>query len=152
MDLTESDRRLLRELQKDATLSLKELAERTNMSTSTAWRRLQDLEAAGVVLGRVTVIDPEALGLTVCALINVDMTTQTSEVRRAFEAFALAHPHVQQCFSVTGSHDYTLMVRTADVRAYEHFLMEELLAHPSVGSTQSQLILRQYKNTTALPV
>ncbi|WP_370322241.1 Lrp/AsnC family transcriptional regulator [Oricola sp.] len=152
MRLEETDRRLLRELQRDASLSMKELAERTAMSQSTAWRRVQDMEEAGVITGRVTLADPEQLGLTVSGMISVNMADQTKEGRREFEAFAKAHENVQQCFSVTGSHDYVLIIRTRDVKGYETFLMEELLSHPSVASTQSQLILRHYKNSTVLPV
>lgn len=152
MRLEESDRRLLRELQRDASLSLKELAERAAMSSSTVWRRVQELEEAGIITGRVALADPERLGLTVCAMISVNVAGQGRDVRRAFEAFANGHENVQQCFSVTGSHDYVIIIRTRDVKAYETFLMEELLAHPSVASTESQLILRQYKNSTVLPV
>lgn len=152
MRLEESDRRLLRELQRDASMSLKELAERAAMSQSTVWRRVQELEEAGVITGRVTLLDPEQVGLSVSAMINVNMSDQTREGRRAFEAFAQGHPNVLQCFSVTGAHDYVLIIRTADVKGYETFLMEELLARPGVASTQSQLILRHYKGSTILPV
>ena len=105
-----------------------------------------------VITGRVTLADPEQLGLTVSGMISVNMADQTKEGRREFEAFAKAHENVQQCFSVTGSHDYVLIIRTRDVKGYETFLMEELLSHPRVASTQSQLILRHYKNSTVLPV
>jgi Lrp/AsnC family transcriptional regulator len=150
--LDDSDRRLLRELQRDASLSLKELAERAAMSQSTVWRRIQELEEAGVIIGRVTVTDPERLGLTVCAMISVNMAGQSKNVRREFERFAQTHDNVQQCFSVTGAHDYVLIIRARDVREYERFLMDELLSHPSVASSQSQLILREYKNSTVLPI
>ncbi|MGI9463164.1 MAG: Lrp/AsnC family transcriptional regulator [Aestuariivirgaceae bacterium] len=148
----ESDRRILRELQRDATLSLKDLAERVSMSSSTVWRRVQDLENGGIITGRVTLTDPTLLGLTVCMLLHVNIIEQTADARRAFERFVDLHDNILQCFAVTGTHDYTLVVRARTVEAFERFLMDELLAHPSVASTASQLVLRQHKNTTALPL
>ena len=152
MQLQDADRRILRELQGDATLSLKDLAQRVAMSSSTAWRRVQDLEEAGVITGRVTLVDPALLGLTVCVLLNVNIVAQSTETREAFERFVRNHENILQCYSMTGAHDYTLMVRTRQVADYERFLMDELLAHPSVASAQSQLLLRQVKNSTVLPV
>lgn len=152
MELQESDRRILRALQADATISLKDLAAGVAMSSSTVWRRVQELENAGVITGRKTLVDPAKLGLTVTILLNVNIVAQSRESRQAFEQFALAHPNILQCFKVTGAHDYVLIVRMRRVEDFERFLMEELLAHPSVSSTQSQLILRQCKSTTDLPV
>ena len=63
MKTEESDRRILRELQRDATLTLKQLADRLAMSQSTIWRRVQDMEKDGVILGRATLVDPLAVGL-----------------------------------------------------------------------------------------
>lgn len=152
MELQDGDRKILREIQDDATLSLKDLAERVAMSPSTVWRRIQDLEAAGVVTGRVTLADPARLGLSVCMLVHVSVVAQTAEARRCLEEFVGRHPNILQCFAVTGGHDYTMVVRMPTVEEFERFLMEELLAHPSVASTSSQLVLRQHKNVTALPV
>lgn len=150
--LSESDRRILRVLQTDASLSAKALAERVALSASTVWRRVQELEAAGVVVGRATLVDPDAVGLSVCVLIHVNIAAHTDETRRAFEAFALREDAVLQCFAVTGAHDYTLVVRTPSVADFEDFLMRKLLAQPSVASTSTHLVLRQHKNATALPV
>ncbi|MEM7443703.1 MAG: Lrp/AsnC family transcriptional regulator [Pseudomonadota bacterium] len=152
MELQDADRRILRELQRDATLSLKELAERVAMSSSTVWRRVQDLESAGVITGKVTLTDPAQLGLTVCMLLSVNIVAQSAETRQEFERFVQNHDRILQCFSMTGAHDYTLIVRTKQVSDYERFLMDELLAHSSVASAQSRLLLRQVKNSTALPV
>ena len=151
MTVQENDRQILLELQRDATLSLKELGERVAMSPSTVWRRIQDLEAAGVITGRVTLVDPVRLGRTVCVLIHVHITEHKPEVRRAFEDFVSGNEAILQCFAVSGTHDYTLIVRTRTVEEYESFLMNDLLAHPSVASSASHLVLRQHKNTTIIP-
>lgn len=152
MQLDEPDRRLLRALQADATLSVKDMAERSGLSASTAWRRLQALERTGVIRGRVALLDPERLGLDVCALVDVDIAGQAAETRASFEAFVRAAPEILQCFAVTGGHDYMLVVRTVSVAAYERFLMDRLLQHAAVASTQTHLVLRQPKDGSALPV
>ncbi len=151
-ELHENDRRILRELQRDATLSLKALAERIAMSASSVWRRIQDLEAAGIIIGRVTLIDPMKAGLKVCVLIQVNIVEHKTDVREAFELFVANSEEILQCFAITGSHDYALVVRTRSVEDYERFLMNKLLAHPSVASTATQLVLRQHKGTSVLPL
>ena len=151
-ELQENDRRILRELQRDATLSLKALAQKISMSASSVWRRIQDLEAAGVILGRVTLIDPMKAGLKVCVLIQVNIVEHKTDVREAFERFVANADEILQCFAITGSHDYALIVRTRTVEDYERFLMTKLLAHPSVASTATQLVLRQHKGSSVLPL
>lgn len=152
MILTESDRRLLRALQADSTQSLKDLAGACGMSSSTLWRRIQDFEAEGLIRRRVTVLDPARVGLEVCVLLNVNISNQDRDAREAFERFVACHDEILQCFAVTGGHDYTLVVRTRSVAHYERFLMDELLAHPAVASSETHLVLRTPKDETALPV
>lgn len=151
-ELSPADRALLRALQRDATLSMKALAQKAGMSASSAWRRVRELEAAGVIRDRVTRLDPTKLGLAVCMLVDVNIRRQDPAARAEFERWVGATDAVQQCFAVTGAHDYTLIVRTRSVEAFERFLMNELLAHPSVDATSTHLVLRQHKSTTALPV
>ena len=150
--LSDADKRILRAIQRDASLGLKDLAEVLAMSSSTVWRRLQELENAGIITGRVTLVDGEKLGLDVTTLVHVNMSDQTAEARAEFERFAEISENIQQCYAVTGAHDYIVVVRMASVRDYERFLMDHLLAHPSVASAQSQLILRECKNSTVLPI
>ncbi len=92
------------------------------------------------------------MGLDVCNVIDVIIQGQSSEIRTDFERFVGVNEHILQCFLVTGSSDYMLVTRHASIAEFESFLMNELLAHPSVRSTESKLALRQLKNASALPV
>ena len=148
----ESDRRILRELQRDATLTLKQLSDRLGMSQSTIWRRIQDMEKDGVILGRATLVDPLAVGLSVCVFVHVNMTAHSTEVRSGFEAFAKNAPEIVDCYSVTGAHDYTLIVRARSVEEFETFLMKQVLSQPGVATASSNLALRQHKRTAILPI
>lgn len=150
--LHRDERKILRELQRDCTQSARDLAEKLNLSPSTVWRRMKEMEEAGIISGRVALADPKKLGLDVCLLIHVNIASQTSGSREAFEVFVNSHESILQCYAVTGGYDYILVVRLATVDAFEDFLMNEVLAHPSVANTRTQLVLQQMKNSTALPV
>jgi len=150
--LQDDEKRILRAVQRDATLSARDLAERLNLSTSTVWRRMKEMEDAGVITGRVVVANPDKLGLSVCLIVNVNIVKQTSDTRKAFEDFVLRHAYILQCYAVTGGHDYMLVVRARSVEEFERVLMDEILSHPSVATTRTQLVLQQKKNTTALPL
>ena len=150
--LNDNDLRILRLLQTDSSLSRQELAERSGMSVSTLWRKVQDLDASGVVLKNVALLDPDAVGLPVCVFVFVDLGDYQKDNQIAFETFVERSPEIMECFAVTGSHDYILIVRTAGVAEFESFLMEKILPHPAVSSATSQIALRQHKYTTALPI
>ncbi|MCG8440311.1 MAG: Lrp/AsnC family transcriptional regulator [Caulobacterales bacterium] len=152
LKLNDVDRRILRQLQRDCSVSSREAAAALGMSQSTYWRRASELEAAGAVTARVAVLDAEAVGAPVSAVVNVRMSGHAIEIREAFESFVRATAEIAACFSVTGEHDYTLIVRTPSVTAFEEFLMTRILAHPSVLTASSQIALRQLKYTTALPL
>lgn len=152
MELTDADRRILMALQGDATLTLKQLAGRLAMSQSTVWRRVQELEAAEVIAQRVTLVDPAKAGLSVCIFVNVDLADHLLVTREGFEAFVRDCDQVMECFSITGAHDYMLIVRTKTVEAFDHFLMHRLLSRAEVASAHSNLTLRQQKYSTVLPL
>ncbi len=152
MKLDDKDRALLALLQRDATLTLRQLAERLPMSQASVWRRIRDLESSGVIGTRVTLVDPRAVGLGVRAQVQVDIADHGEASREAFERFVQDRPEVLECYSVTGPHDYLLTVLVRDVEAYETFLMHQLLAHPVVRNALTNFTLRQLKYTTALPL
>ncbi|MEO0400611.1 MAG: Lrp/AsnC family transcriptional regulator [Pseudomonadota bacterium] len=151
-ELTETDRRILRALQIDAGLSTRDLAERLAMSQSTLWRRVNELEAAGVIEKRVALVNPEAVGADVNVIVYVNLKDYEKKTRRAFETFVDATPEILECYAVAGSHDYTLILQTSSVASFEALLMNNLLAHPAVASASSQITLRRMKYSTALPV
>lgn len=152
MKLDDHDRALLRHLQRDATLTLQELADRVGLSQASVWRRLQSLEASGALLGRVALVDPDAVGVPVCVLTSLTIRDHSPETRAAFEAFVKSHDEIMECYAVSGSYDYMLMVRVRDVAAYETFLMTHVLGNPVVASAASAFTLRRLKYTTAVPL
>jgi len=150
--MNRQDADILNHLQRDATLSHQALAERTGMSAATVWRRVQALEKAGIIEKRVALVDPPKAGLTTTVLTAVRLVSHGAENRAAFERLVATVPEILECYSVSGGHDYTLLVRVRDISAYEHFLMNGLLAHAEVASAETSFVLRQIKYETALPV
>lgn len=150
--LSDADLKVLRAVQEDATASNREMADRVGMSPSTLWRRIHDLEATGAIRARVALIDPEKVGFPVCVFVFVNLADYQKSTLTRFERFVQATPEILECFAVTGTNDYTLIIRARSVGEFERLLMDRILAHESVASATSQFALRQHKYTTALPL
>lgn len=152
MDLDAVDRRILEQLQHDASLSNAELAERTGSSAASCWRRIKALEATGVLGPTVRLLDPQAIDRSVNVLCNVRVRSHAREARSAFEDFVRDRREIMESYSMSGEWDYLLRIVVRDVADYERFLMRVLLEHPSVGAAASHFALSQTKYTTALPL
>ncbi len=149
--LSASDRKLLEALQNDVSLSQIELAERSGLSRTSVWRRMRELEEAGVIESRVALLNPEALGLQIHVLLSVSMVKHSDETRRAFEVHVENLPEVMECFSVSGERDYLLQIISRNMESYNEFLNTKILHHASVHSASSSFALRRVKYTTAVP-
>jgi Lrp/AsnC family transcriptional regulator len=146
------DRRIVRELQRDASQSHAALADKVGASSASVWRRIRALEK-GCVLGKtVRLADAEALERSVNVLCQVRMTRQTVEARAEFEEFIQSREEIVECYAMSGEWDYLLRIAVRDVADYDRFVMRGVLAHPSVAHAASNFALRQVKYTTEIPV
>ncbi|WP_299192125.1 Lrp/AsnC family transcriptional regulator [uncultured Litoreibacter sp.] len=152
MKLSDQELSILRELQRDASLSLAELSDRCSMAQSTLWRKLQDLEASGVIKARVAVLDPAMVDAKLCVLASVSLHDHTEEAVNAFTSLVQRLPQIMECQKVSGEADYMLKIRTNDVDAYEQFMSHNLLRNPYIRSVTSSFVLKDVKSTTALPL
>jgi Lrp/AsnC family transcriptional regulator len=150
--IDEIDRRIIRDLQRDAGLSHAALAERVGASAASVWRRVRALERAGVLGATVRLASAEALGRSVNVLCQVRMTRQSVEARADFEAFIGSREEIVECYAMSGEWDYLLRIAVRDVADYDRFIMRGVLAHPSVANAASNFALRQVKYTTEIPV
>ncbi len=146
------DRRILTQLQDNARLTNVELAEAVGLSPSPCLRRVRELEQSGVIRRYVALLDPATVGLPVSVFVNVTLERQVETALERFEAAILKRPEVMECYLMTGDADYLLRVVTADLSAYERFLVEHLTRVPGVASIKSSFALKQVKYRTALPV
>ncbi len=150
--MDEIDRRILRELQRDASLSHAALAERVGASAASVWRRVRSLEKDGVLGPAVRLANAELLGRSVNVLCQVRMTRQTTDARTDFEQFIQSRAEIVECYAMSGEWDYLLRIAVADVADYDRFIRQGVLAHPSVATAASNFALRQVKYTTEIPV
>lgn len=151
-DLDQIDRNILRALQENARLSSAELAEEVGISSSPCWRRVKALEEAGVISKYVTLVDPEALGLSISIFTSVSLDKQVEAALETFQKAVRKRPEVMECYLMTGDFDYLLRVVVGSLQDYERFLLDHLTRVPGVASIKSSFALKQVKYTTALPV
>ena len=146
------DRRIIRELQRDASLSHAALAEKVGASPASVWRRVRSLEQNGVLGKTVRLADAHALERSVNVLCQVRMTRQTISARAEFEEFIQSREEIVECYAMSGEWDYLLRIAVRDVADYDRFIRQGVLAHPSVANAASNFALRQVKYTTEIPV
>jgi Lrp/AsnC family transcriptional regulator len=151
-ELTRSERRLLDAMQKDTTLSQVDLAELSGKSRTSVWRWIREVEAAGVIDRKVSLLNPKQVGLQIHVLLSVSMNQHSASNRKEFEDHVQDLPEVMECYSVSGDRDYVLLILSRDMESYNHFLNTQILDHPSVHSASSSFALRRVKYTTALPL
>ncbi len=146
------DARILDLIQHDAALSVAEIAERVGLSSSPCWRRIKRLEEEGVIQRRVTVLDREKLGLDFEVYCTVKLSLPTQENLEIFEQSVMRWAEGVQCATVTGSADYELRIVTRDMRAFDVFLRDKILALGIVSNIESRIVIRAVKNSTAIPL
>ena len=146
------DRQILTELQADGRLSNVQLAERVHLSPSACLRRVKQLEEAGVIGQYVALLNAKALGQHGTCFSIINLQSMSDGVLKAFEQAVRDEPEVLDCFYVAGSNDYLLRFSYRDAEDLERVHTEVLMRLPGVERSNSMLVLRTVKKTTALPV
>jgi Lrp/AsnC family leucine-responsive transcriptional regulator len=146
--MDEIDRELLLLLQEDCRMSYGDLGNRVGLSISAVNERLKKLNARGVIRGCVAVLEPRAVGLDVCAFVQV--VIERPEHNAGFLAAIAAMSSVLECHHLTGEFSYLLKVRVADTAALETFLSRDLKGLAGVVRTHTAIALSSAKETTAL--
>ena len=153
MKLDRLDKRILGEIQRNGTITNLELAERIGLSPSPCARRVKQLEDAGIILDRVTLLDPKKLDLKLTALIQISMDRHTPDRFEKFEEQIRSYAEVTECLLITGqSADYQLKVVVPDMEYYQEFLLNKITRIDGVTDVHSSFMLREVQNTTALPL
>jgi len=153
MELDKLDRRILKELQEDGSITNTDLAERVGLSPTPCARRVKRMQDEGLITGQVTVLNPSILGLKLRALVTVSMDKHTPDRFERFESEIRKHPEIVECLLITGqSADYQLKVIVPDMDYYQDFLLNTLTRIEGVADVHSSFILRTVVDTTALPL
>ncbi len=145
------DRRILAILQRDAATPIAELAERVGLSQTPCWKRVKRLQESGVIRGKVTLVDPEALDLCLTVFVSIRTTRHDKDWLETFAREARALPEIVEFYRMSGEVDYLLKVMVRDMRAYDVFY-KRLIATAPLSDVSSSFAMEQIKFTTALPV
>ena len=146
------DAKILHLIQSDAGLSVSDISEEVGLSSSPCWRRIKRMEELGIIKARVTLLDRKTLGLDFEVFVSVKLSLPNRANMEKFEQAVSRMPEVIQCAVVTGAVDFMLRIVTTDMHAYEAFLREVLLSIDLVSDVQSRIVMRQSKETTAVPL
>jgi Lrp/AsnC family transcriptional regulator, leucine-responsive regulatory protein len=146
------DRQILTELQTDGRLSNVELAERIHLSPSACLRRVKQLEEEGVIAQYVALLNAKALGQHGTCFTIINLQTMNDAKLAAFEQAVRDEPEILDCFYVAGSNDYLIRFSYRDAEDLERFHTQVLMRLPGVERSNSMLVLRTVKKTTALPL
>lgn len=152
MEISESDKRLLRELQKNSHLSNQQFAEVAGMSPSACWRRIRSFEEQGLITGYPAVLDATKAGFQFEAIVHVSLARHEHTPVETFIEKVAARPEVVECFSTTGEADYHLRVICRDKDAYNKFLEEFMFKLPGIAHVRTNLVLKVIKLTNQLPL
>lgn len=150
--MDDADRRILRAIQQNPDLTMRELGEATGMSHTPCWRRLQKMREDGVIVAKRYILDADSLGFSINVFCFVRMKEHSRDKLLDFERAVRHVPQVMQCYSITGDYDYLLRVVAEGVRHYEETIKNSLVGLPQFASISTSLTLNEIKNTTELPV
>ncbi|MEP3248225.1 MAG: Lrp/AsnC ligand binding domain-containing protein [Sneathiella sp.] len=135
------DRKILRELQQNARVTMTELANRVGLTKTPCIERLKRLEARGVIKGYGAQLDPEHLEAGHIAFVQVTLSTTTTAALQEFNLAVREIPQIQACHMIAANFDYLLKVRTKDVAEYRHFLGTTIAQLPKVQQTSTFIVM-----------
>jgi Lrp/AsnC family leucine-responsive transcriptional regulator len=152
ISLDDLDRRILNELQADASLTNQQLAQRVHASPPTCLRRVQRLTQAGVIVRQVALIAAEMVGPSLSAIVEITLDQQGDESQIAFEQTVALESAVMQCYRVSPGPDFVLMVQVADMPAYHALAHRLFTANNNVRNVRSYFTIRRSKFDTKISV
>ena len=145
------DRKILAVVQQDASLSVADIGQRVGLSSTPCWKRLQKLEAEGVILRRVAIIDPDKVGLGITVFVSVETGDHSQDWLAHFAKVVDAMPEVMEFYRMAGDVDYVLRVVVQDMQSYDAFY-KKLIATVPLKNVTSRFAMERIKSTTALPI
>ena len=146
-----TDRKILAILQEDASLPVAEVAARVNLSQTPCWRRIQKLEEAGVIQGRVAILDPNSIGLGLTVFVEIETGDHSREWLERFAEAIQSMPEVMEVYRMAGDVDYLIRLAVANMTAYDDFY-RRLIALVPMKNVTSRFAMERVKYTTAYPL
>jgi Lrp/AsnC family transcriptional regulator len=145
------DRKILAVLQDNAALSVAEIGSRVGLSSTPCWKRIQRLEADGVIQKRVAIIDQDSIGLGISVFVSIETGDHSQEWLDKFAKTVTAMPEVMEFYRMAGDVDYMLRVVVPDIAGYDGFY-KRLISTVPLKNVTSRFAMEKIKSTTALPI
>jgi Lrp/AsnC family transcriptional regulator len=145
------DKKILAALQEDASLSVAEIGQRVGLSSTPCWKRIQKLEAEGVIQKRVALVDPDKIGLGITVFVSIETGDHSQTWLDSFATLVSAMPEVMEFHRMAGDVDYMLRVVVADMQSYDAFY-KRLIAAVTLKNVTSRFAMEKIKSTTVLPI
>jgi len=150
--LDDKDLQLLRLLQKNAKLTVKELAKEVNLSTSPVFERVKRLEQDGFVKRYAAILDAEKLNRGFTVFCQIKLKIHDRSVGYDFVKEILEIEEVAECYNISGDFDFLLKVQVRDMKHYQDFVFNKLGSVDSIGSTHSTFVMAEVKNNHGLTI
>ncbi|AXI42422.1 Lrp/AsnC family transcriptional regulator [Sulfitobacter sp. SK011] len=151
LNIDDIDRRILKELQRDAGQSLDTLGEAVHLSRNACWRRIRALEASGVIKGRVTLLDAAKLGLGLTVFMQIRTNAHAPDWLNTFKKATQDMPEILSVFRMSGDLDYLIRARVADMAGYDQ-LYQSLIRKVPLSDVSASFVMEEIKETTQLPL
>jgi Lrp/AsnC family transcriptional regulator len=145
------DRKILAVLQGDASLSVAEIGQRVGLSSTPCWKRIQRLEAEGVIQKRVALVDQDKIGLGITVFVSIETGDHSQDWLDRFAETVTAMPEVMEFYRMAGDVDYMLRVVVPGIQGYDGFY-KKLIATVPLKNVTSRFAMEKIKSTTALPI
>jgi Lrp/AsnC family transcriptional regulator len=145
------DRKILAVVQQDASLSVAEIGQRVGLSSTPCWKRMQRLEAEGVITRKVALVDPDKIGLGTTVFVSIETGDHSQDWLTRFAEVVGAMPEVMEFYRMAGDVDYMLRVVVPDIAGYDAFY-KKLIATVPLKNVTSRFAMERIKSSTALPI
>jgi len=144
-ELDEFDKQLLNQLQQNNRITAEELGSRINLSASAIQRRLKRLRQDKVIEADISIVSPAAVGLGITCVVDVTLNLGNSKVIDSFKSLMSECVEVMQCYYVTGTYDFVIIVNVKDMKEYEEFSKRYFMDNPSVKQFYTHVVMEKVK-------
>ena len=151
-NLDDIDRKILRILQRNSDLTVKELAAKLHLSTSPTFERQKRLERDGYIERYMAVVNPHKVGNGIMVLCNIRLKQHSQELIQEFMDVVQNLEEITECYNTSGDYDFLIKVYAHDMKSYQQFMLNTLGTIDCIGSLHSIFVIDETKNTHAVPI
>lgn len=147
--MDKTDIKILTILQKDSTISVKDIAQKIGLSYTPTYERIKNIENSGVIKCHAAILNPSKVGIQLFSYCNVILKEQSNQALNEFEEYVKELPEIMEIVSLSGNYDYMLKIATKNIESYNKFIVNVLSNSPHIGQYHSNIVMSVVKDETA---